>query len=132
MLKSCSRCGKIHEDNYKCEGYKEPRDFSRYNDQVERKLRNTSKWRKKSEQVREQAHYLCEVCRDHGRYNFQNIEAHHINKIREDQAGLLDDGNLVCLCAKHHKQADAGEIDKDYLRKLAQMRITDIPPGVSE
>ena len=64
MYKACSRCGKIHDVNYKC--YKGISYIAKGN---ERKLRNTNKWHKKSEEVREKAHYLCEVCLDKGIIN---------------------------------------------------------------
>ena len=123
MYKSCSRCGKIHDTNFKCTHNKPKFDSARYGTAEERKLRNTTAWANKSQQVREQAQYLCEVCRDKGVYNYKGLEVHHIIKLREDRAGLLDGSNLVCLCVMHHKQADRGQIDKDYLRKLARKRI---------
>jgi hypothetical protein len=47
---------------------------------------------------------------------------HHIEKLRENVDGLLDDDNLICLCGKHHKQADKGLIDKEYLKELVKLR----------
>ena len=35
---------------------------------------------------------------------------------------FLDNYNLICLCTDHHKQADQGKLDKEYLRKLARKR----------
>lgn len=123
MYKSCSRCGKIHSTRYKCNHNKPKIDYSRYGSQEERKLRNTSAWQKKSQDVRKQAQYLCEVCRDNNIYNYNDLEVHHIVKLRDDKTGLLDDNNLICLCVKHHKQADRGLLSIDYLRELAQKRI---------
>ena len=131
MFKSCPRCGKIHDFNYKCNYNKPKFNSTKYGTAEERKLRNTTAWHKKSEQVREDAKHLCEVCRSEGRYNFENIEVHHIIKVREDKTRLLDESNLVCLCARHHKQADAGKIDKEYLTELGRRRQhADIPPTV--
>lgn len=116
MLRSCSYCGRIHDTNYKCN--------SRLRVETEEyKLRNTYKWHDKSREIRERALHVCEVCKDKGSVNAgDNIEIHHITKLRDDPNGLLDNYNLVCLCVSHHKSADAGEIDPDYLRKLAQQR----------
>lgn len=122
MYKTCSRCGKIHPANYKCNKGKV------YRGGEERKLRNTYAWEKKSKEVREKANYLCEVCRAEGRYIYNNIEVHHITKITEDKSLLLDDFNLVCLCQEHHKKADKGLIDADYLRELAWLRENNIFP----
>ena len=123
MYKSCSKCGKIHDSNYQCKVIRK-----NYGDAQERKLRSTWAWTQKSLEIREKAHYLCEVCRDQGEINY-NVEIHHIEKIREDTTKLLDNLNLVCLCVEHHKLADSGQIDKEYLRKLARMREgEEIPP----
>lgn len=116
MYKSCSKCGKIHDSNYHCKVIRK-----NYGDAQERKLRSTWAWTQKSLEIREKAHYLCEVCRDQGEINY-NVEIHHIEKIREDTTKLLDNLNLVCLCVEHHKLADSGQIDKEYLKRLARMR----------
>lgn len=117
MFKACSRCGKIHSSNFKCTKGIE------YKGGAERKLRSKYAWTEKSKQTRENANHLCEVCRDQGVFTYDNIEVHHITKVREDESGLLDDENLICLCQEHHKQADKGEIDKEYLLRLARQRI---------
>ena len=116
MYKSCSRCGKIHDSNFKC-------NFGKvYIKDNEHKLRSTNKWTQKSLEIRERANYLCEVCRDEGKITYEGLEVHHIDKIREDETKLLDNSNLVCLCTYHHKLADENAISKDYLRKLAMAR----------
>ena len=116
--KSCPFCGRIHPVDYNC-----PAKSKRvYKGTEERKLRNTNDWKKKSEEIREKAQGLCEVCRDKGIYTYKGIEVHHITKIRDDKEGLLDNYNLVALCQEHHKLADKGKIDKDYLRRLARQR----------
>lgn len=124
MYKSCSKCGKIHDTKYKCNSIK--RIYT--TDINERKLRNTYKWQKKSKQIRDESNYLCEVCRDKGIYNYNNIEVHHITKLKDDPNGLLDDDNLICLCQEHHKQADNGKLDINYLRKLAHDRQERVTP----
>jgi hypothetical protein len=53
---------------------------------------------------------------------YTGLEVHHIEKLRENVDGLLDDDNLICLCGKHHKQADKGLIDKEYLKELVKLR----------
>ena len=119
MYRSCSRCGKIHDINYKCNAnrtydnkYKRPEDT----------LRNTHQWHTKAEEIKEKAKYLCEVCKDEGIYTYDNLEVHHITKLRDDTSKLLDDYNLICLCWKHHRLADEGYLQADYLRKLAMTR----------
>ena len=115
-LISCSRCGRIHGDNFTCKSGRLPRT----NEQA---LRNLNKWHCKSREIRERSLYLCSVCKDRGEIRADdNLEVHHIVKLRDDPSGLLDDDNLICLCTEHHKQADRGELSADYLRGLAQKR----------
>ena len=121
MYKACARCGKIHQSTYICNVNKTKR---KYVDTTERKLRSTSKWTDKSKEIRERANYLCEVCRDKGIYNYKDLEVHHITKLSEDSSLLLDNFNLICLCRNCHKKADDGDIDKDYLMRLAKERET--------
>lgn len=115
MWKSCSKCGKIHSTKYKCTVGK------KYFGGDERKLRNKSVWARKSQEIRAKADYLCEVCRDQGIYTYNNLEVHHIVKIKDDPDMYLDDLNLICLCQNHHKKAEKGMMN-DYLRKLAEKR----------
>lgn len=124
MYKSCSRCGSIHPYNYKCNLGKV------YRGGQERKLRRLSAWKYKSLEIREKANYLCQVCKDQGVYTYDNLEVHHINKVKDNPSLLLDDYNLIALCVKHHKLADKGEIDKNYLLNLVYDREkTASPPG---
>jgi 5-methylcytosine-specific restriction endonuclease McrA len=62
--------------------------------------------------IREDSQYLCEVCRSYGVYNYDNLEVHHITKVKDDPSRLLDRDNLICLCRQHHKMADKGKIGK--------------------
>jgi len=117
MFKACSRCGKIHQVGQEC-----PKPKRMYDTTEERKLRSKWKWTEKSKEIRDKANYLCEVCRDKGIITYNDIEVHHIKKIREEKGGLLDNYNLIVLCQEHHKQADKNEINTDYLLSLAKKR----------
>ena len=116
MLKTCSRCGGLHPIGYRCNKGRI------YKKSDADKLRNTSKWQKKRKQIVEDSFGLCEVCKAQGVYTYEGLEVHHITKLNEDADGLLDDDNLVTLCTFHHKEADAGKIDAEYLRELARER----------
>jgi 5-methylcytosine-specific restriction endonuclease McrA len=116
MWKACSKCGKIHSTQEQCLIGRQ------YGGGKERQLRSQYSWTEKSKEIREKANYLCEVCRDNNIYTYDNIEVHHIVKVRDDESLLLDNENLICLCKEHHIQADNGEIDQDYLRELARQR----------
>ena len=119
MYKACSRCGKVHDSNYKC-------NHNRiYKKSDAKELRNKNAWHKKSNEIRRKSKYLCEVCRDERRYTYNNLEVHHIISIKEDKERLLDNYNLICLCQEHHKLAEVGKIDKDYLFELAKQREND-------
>ena len=125
MYKSCSRCGKIHDYNYDCTVGKQKRIYDRTED---RRLRSTNAWTQKSKEIREHAHYLCEVCRDCGMLTYESIEVHHIIKVKNNKELLLDNYNLVCLCQEHHRQADSGLIPVEYLQDLARQREDGNPP----
>lgn len=116
MFKSCSRCGKIHPRNYICTKGKV------FKGGDERKLRKRADWKAKSIEIREKANNLCEVCRDNGRFIYENLEVHHIEKLTEHPELLLENENLICLCQRCHKKADTAELDADYLRTLAMIR----------
>ena len=120
MWKACSRCGKIHPANYKCNVGKV------YRGGEERRLRNKNIWHEKSRDIRESSHYLCAVCKDQGIITYKDVEVHHIEKLKDREDLLLDDENLVCLCRYHHKMADEGKIDKDYLKGLAKERDSNL------
>ena len=118
MYKACSKCGKVHPASYQCRagaGF-------RYSGEKERKLRSKFAWTNKSKEIREKANYLCEVCRDENKYIYKGVEVHHIVKLSANSEGLLENYNLICLCADHHRLADEGKIDADYLRELARRR----------
>lgn len=117
MFKACAKCGKIHAANYTCTANKRI-----YVGGNERKLRSTNKWTEKSKEIREKANHLCEICRDKGIYTYNDLEVHHITKVKEDSTLLLDNDNLICLCQFHHKEADKGRVDIDYMRRLAKER----------
>ena len=116
QFKACSRCGKVHSTNYKCNHNRDKKDTET------RKLRQKNIWHKKSEEIRKASNYICSVCREEGRYTHTGLEVHHITPIEEDRDRLLDNYNLICLCNSCHRLAELGKIDKDYLYLLARQR----------
>lgn len=122
MLKACGYCGRMHNINETCPR-KPTQKGRKYPTKTDAdKLRNTYRWQRKREQIKADAHYLCEVCTAQGHITNQRLEVHHITKLNDAPDLLTDDANLICLCVTHHKQADAGEIEPDYLRQLAAKR----------
>ena len=116
IWKACSRCGKLHPIGHTCNVGKV------FKGGEERKLRATNRWHEKSREIRERANNLCEVCRDENVYTYDNLEVHHIEKLRDRDDLLLDNYNLICLCQFHHHLAERGDIDKEYLLRLARER----------
>lgn len=119
MLKSCTRCGKIHDSRYKCRATLNT--YSYYSSD-EYKLRNTNVWHKKSEEIRKKSNNLCSTCILEDIYTYDKLEVHHIVPVKEDKDKFLDNYNLICLCSKCHKKADKGEIDRELLLKIAKER----------
>jgi hypothetical protein len=118
MYKSCSKCGKIHDYNKRCY----VGDTYRKKNTNANKFRRTTEWKYKSEEIRQDSKYLCSVCLDNNIYNYNRLEVHHISPIEEDYNRRLDNYNLICLCNEHHREAEEGRIDKEYLFKLADDR----------
>ncbi|WP_369694608.1 HNH endonuclease, partial [Megamonas hypermegale] len=120
MWRACSRCGRIHSTRYTCTA-------KTASTTTEQRLRNRSRWRKKREEIREASGYLCAVCLDQGRYTYDGLEVHHITKLRQAPELLLENNNLICLCTKHHKEADEGKLPASYLKELAERRESNPP-----
>jgi len=118
VYKSCSRCGKIHDTKYQCSHNKPKYDNGKYKTNGADRLRYSAAWQKKAEEIKEASKYLCAVCKDKGIYTYNNLEVHHIVKLREAPDKLLENKNLICLCRHHHIQADNGYLKKNYLQKL--------------
>lgn len=118
MLKACGYCGRMHQMGEEC-----PTKPARHYKKTDAdKLRNTYRWQRKREQIKQDAHYMCEVCKAEGIITTKGLEVHHIVKLNTNPDLLTDDDNLICLCIPHHKQADAGQIHPTYLKQLAQKR----------
>ena len=127
MWKSCAKCGKIHPYNHKCY----IGDSFRKKDTRANRFRRTIDWTNKSEEIREDSKYLCSVCLDNKIFNYDLLEVHHIEPIEQNYERRLDNYNLICLCNNHHREAEKGNIDREYLFKLAKSREdrkNNIPP----
>lgn len=126
MMTVCASCGNLHTLGTKpC---KAPRERKRST--VPNLLRNTYKWRAKSEQIRERDRYLCQVCLtgEHGtvqRYTYVGLSVHHIIPLAEDPGRCFDDDNLITVCNHHHKLAESGRIPR---QKLVELVASTPPP----
>ncbi|MDE7289785.1 MAG: HNH endonuclease [Oscillospiraceae bacterium] len=118
MLKACPYCKGVHPIGYVCP--KKP--LRKKNDRIAA-FRNSMQWQYKREHICRRDGYMCRLCAigyggEPVKYN-PNVSAHHIESLAEAWEKRLDDNNLICLCSRHHEQAENGEIDKELLKKLA-------------
>ena len=119
MWKSCSKCGRLHKYGAACPS---PGPVVRRGLTPDQKLRSTSKWQTKRNEIKDASNWLCAICLEQGVYTYNDIEVHHITKLKDWHEGLLDNYNLICLCKRHHELADEGKIDAEHLRELARSR----------
>ncbi|MDU6304719.1 MAG: HNH endonuclease [Serratia marcescens] len=121
MLKSCIYCGSIHNKNYIC---KEKARRVTYNKSKAGDLRNTYRWRKKRDSIKERDNYICQICKEEFMLNRVRIKdkelhVHHITPYKENEELFLDDYNLITLCTYHHEEAEAGRVAREHLRSIA-------------
>lgn len=118
LLKSCKYCGRIHDSKFDC-GRKLKR--KRIVKQSE-EFRYTSKMKKKSAEIKEDAGYLCEYCLSKGMLTYKGLETHHIEKLTIRPHLALDNDNLICLCRNCHELAERGDISRARLKEIAALR----------
>lgn len=117
MLKTCSICGKIHDINKICK-----RKITKKNSEANN-FRKTYSWTEKSKMIRKRDRYLCRVCETgkygtEARYNYKELQVHHIIPIQEDYSKRLDSTNLITLCRLHHDMAERGKIPRKELQEI--------------
>lgn len=126
MLVSCRYCGRIHERSFDC-GKRPARRGKR---KEQEKIRQKARVKKKMEQVKKDAGYLCEYCLSQGRLTYTDLQTHHIIKLTQRPDLAVEDTNLVVLCHSCHEKAEKGEISPQFLSELAQKRAGHIPPAI--
>lgn len=114
-LKSCAWCGKIHWSSYDC-GMR-PKRYKESTEQT--RLRTCRKWDKTRHKIYDRDNHLCRICLSHGHIKTDELEAHHIIPLHEAPDMAYDLDNIITLCARHHKAADLGKIDREKLRELS-------------
>lgn len=122
MLKSCSYCGRIHDEKFICEQKKnvleKQKKYSNHNHTDTYKLyHNSTYWNKLSKYIRERDLYMCQIC------GKQAKEIHHIIKIEDDPDKAYEETNLICLCHMCHLRAEKGFIEKQVLFDKAKESI---------
>lgn len=124
MLKSCSKCGRVHEHNYQC--VKNMGVYRKKGESQADKYRNTAEWKRTRNDIVVRDKAMCQVCiRNMYKYtskiyNIGRIEVHHIIKLLGDYSRRSDRDNLITLCVHHHKMADSGEITVEELQEIVK------------
>lgn len=122
MLKACPYCNGVHPKGYVCP--KKP--ARRINNDIVA-FRNSKQWQRKHEHIRRRDGYMCRVCAvGYGGRPVRYVpgdSVHHIEPLAEAWDKRLDDDNLIHLCSYDHELAENGEIDKDFLKKLAVLDV---------
>ena len=122
MMTSCRYCGRAHPVGVVCP--KKPRGVPRDKGAPTQadKWRRSRKWQRIREHVLDRDYHMCRVCFEGGRGSFPGarLEVHHIVPLVEDYALRAEEDNLITLCTFHHKDAEAGEIPRETLRRLAE------------
>ncbi|OAS85221.1 HNH endonuclease [Metabacillus elymi] len=116
MLKSCVYCGDIHDRKYVCDKKPNKQKVISKAD----KFRWTKAWQNKRKYIRDRDRHMCQVClrelyNTQQRYNYTNIQVHHVVPLVEDFSKRLDDSNLISVCTYHHSMAERGEISREEL-----------------
>lgn len=114
MLRSCPRCGRIHDPRRKCTAPGRPRS-SRAD-----AFRNTAEWQRARNRVRDLDHNMCVLCRYRGSVTIEGLGVHHIVPLGEDYSLRTDEDNLATLCAACHEEAERGDVSREFMRSLLE------------
>lgn len=114
MLKTCSYCGRIHDEKYICEQKKktienQQKKSKHIHTDTYKLYHGSTRWNKTSLYIRERDAYICQYCGKPAN------EVHHIIKIEEDAEKAFDENNLITLCHLCHVRAERGFIEKSVL-----------------
>ena len=117
IRRSCRYCGGFHKIGEVC-----PRKPKReYKDTRVRQIHSSYRWTEKAKKIKKRDKYLCQACLHEAvgtlrRFNPDDLEVHHIVKLKDDEDLAYEDTNLITLCSYHHKLADNGTLSVDKLR----------------
>ena len=130
MLKSCQYCGRIHDKGFDCGKKPQPQRRNDYRRSENTAGRYTNAWKLKAAEIKRRQKHICPLCYKEFlnglcKLKTEPLEAHHIIPLEENAELLLEDGNIIGLCRRHHEAAEAGEVPRGELLELARAR--DIP-----
>ena len=128
MLRSCKYCGKIHDTKFNCG----KRPVQIRNSAID-KFRHAGAWEKKSLEIRERDHFLCQACIRNlpgtiRKLNYDNLSVHHAVPIYKNWDARLDNNNLITLCSVHHEMAESGQLPLNTIRNIIEEQNSRIDP----
>lgn len=131
ILKACKYCGGIHPIGFNCP--RKPDSSYTRNPKI-RAFRNSALWKRKSKEIKERDHYLCQACLNNlpgtiHRINSVGLSVHHIKSLVKAWALRLCSSNLITLCTHHHELAEKGEIPEYVLQSIAKNQEISPPEG---
>lgn len=127
-LISCSKCLSVHDRKAKC--VSKTAGVKRTISDGDR-FRWTRRWQLKRKEIREDRDgHMCQVCirelhNTKLKYNYEDIQVHHIVPIEEGIDGWqkrLDNEWLISLCRYHHELAEKEFITRKELREIVKQQ----------
>ena len=121
MERSCKYCGKRHPLAHTC-AHKpvQVQSAAARRDVREVSFRNTKRWQRKRDEIRERDRNLCRVCLERGVIIYDRLSVHHIVPLSENWETRLDNDNLLTLCSQCHAFADVGRLERGTLLDIAR------------
>lgn len=85
----------------------------------QKNIRNTSRWRRKRDDIKERDGYFCQRC--WSKYNLRTndtLEVHHIKSYRDFPELAFDDNNLITICHCCNMQlGNSNKLDFEWNRE---------------
>lgn len=121
MLKTCKYCGGLHRYGEECP--LKPKARVKEKDKYTA-FRNSAAWQRVREQIKDRDMHMCRACLLNlkgtiRKYNSEETEVHHIEKLSERYDLRFTESNLISLCKIHHSMSEKGEINAEMLKKIA-------------
>lgn len=141
MFKSCKWCDWIHGEGFACP--KKPIKKRKYKPKESTEVvrfRSSYKWNVQRELVKKRDNYLCQICFRElyfmvKKYNYCDVQVHHVVPISIDKNLRLDNPNLITLCPFHHRMCENGEIPRNIVTAIIneqEQKNLSIPPTIIE